>query len=222
MKDLFKAFQRIPERNRTVVYGILAFIKNLFYFLFKVIVGIVFKTPLLIAIALYNLLIGMVKANCSRGLWKNKDDVKDCKTYVLGGIILSLSSIFYIVYTLNQATNPNNMKYNTIIAIAIAIFSIISIVVSIIGLVFTKGKTILIQQYKLTNFAAALTNLVLTQVAILSLVSVSNMNFYNTIFGVAVGFIILCLGFYLIIHGERQMKVYTTGITNTKTTKRDN
>lgn len=221
MKDLFTAFHRISEKNRTIAYGIMALFKNLFYFVFKIIVGIVFKNPLLIAIAIYNLLIGLVKANCSRGLWKNKDDLKDCKTYVRGGAILLISSIFYIVYTANQVGNPYNIKYNIGIAIIIAAFATYSITVSIIGLFRTKGKTMLIKEYKFTNFSTALTNLVLTQMAILSLAPVKNMNFYNSLLGIIVGFVILGFGLYLVIHGLIQLRVYTTGITNPKSNKKE-
>ncbi len=216
MKDLIRAFQRIPEKNRTIAYGIMALLKNLCYFAFKIIVGIVFKTPLLIAIAIYNLLIGLVKANCSRGLWKNKDDLKDCKTYIRGGAILLLSSIFYIIYTANQVGNPYGIKYNTIIAIAIAAFATYSVTVSIIGLFRTKGKTMLIKEYKFTNFATALNNIVLTQMALLSLMPVKNMNFYNALVGIINGVVILGFGLYLVIHGLIQLRVYTTGITNSK------
>lgn len=222
MRDLFTAFHRIPEKNRTIAYGIMALFKNLFYFVFKVIVGIVFKNPLLIAIALYNLLIGLVKANCSRGLWKNKDDLKDCKTYVRGGVILFVSSIFYIIYTANQVGNPYGVKYNIFIALCIAVFATYSITVSIIGLFRTKGKTMLIKEYKFTNFATALTNIVLTQMAILSLSPVENMNFYNSLLGIIVGIVILGFALYLIIHGLLQLRVYTTGITNAKQNKKDN
>ena len=93
MRNIIRAFQRIPETNRTIAYGFMSLAKNLFYFIFKIIVGIIFKTPLLIAIAIFNLVIGLVKANCSRGLWRNKDNFKDLKTYIHGGSILVLSSI---------------------------------------------------------------------------------------------------------------------------------
>ena len=221
MKDLFRTFQRIPEKNRTIAYGIMALLKNLCYFAFKIIVGIVFKTPLLIAIAIYNLLIGLVKANCSRGLWKNKDDLKDCKTYIRGGAILLVSSIFYIVYTANQVGNPYNIEYNLVIAIAIAAFATYSITVSIMGLFNTRGKTMLIKEYKFTNFATAINNIVLTQIAILSLFPVPDMHFYNSLIGVINGMIILGFGLYLVINGCIQLRVYTTGITNTKFQKND-
>lgn len=217
MKDIIRAFRRISETNRTIAYGIMALLKNLLYFTFKIAVGIIYKTPLLIAVAIYNLLIGLVKANCSRGLLKNKDTLKDCKTYTIGGAILSLSSIFYIVYTANQVGNPYGIKYNTIIAIAIAAFATYSITVSIMGLVRTKGKTMLIKEYKFTNFATALNNVVLTQIALLSLFPVKNMNFYNALVGIINGVVILGFGLYLVVSGLVKMKVYTTGITNPKT-----
>ena len=219
MRDLFRTFQRIPETNRTIAYGIVALLKNLFYFVFKIAVGIVFKNPLLVAIAIYNLLIGLVKANCSRGLLKNKDNLKDCKTYIRGGVVLFLSSIFYIVYTANQVGNPYNIKYTVLIAVAIAAFATYSITVSIMGLVRTKGKTMLIKEYKFTNFATALTNLVLTQMAILSFMPIENMHFYNSLLGVIVGTVILGFGLYLIINGLIKLKVYTTGVTNAKSNK---
>ncbi len=219
MKDLFRTFQRIPEKNRTIAYGIMALLKNLCYFAFKIIVGIVFKTPLLIAVAIYNLLIGLVKANCSRGLWKNKDDLKDLKTYIRGGAILLISSIFYIIYTANLVGNPYGIEYNMVIAIMIASFATYSMTVSIMGLFNTRGKTMLIKEYKFTNFATALNNIVLTQMALLSLFPVKNMHFYNALVGIINGVVILGFGLYLVINGLIQLRVYTTGITNKKSNK---
>ena len=84
------------------------------------------------------------------------------------------------------------------------------------GLIRIKGKTMLIKEYKITNFAIALTNVVLTQIAILSFLEVGNMHYYNSIFGVIVGCIILACGLYLVINGLVHIRVYTTGITNAK------
>ena len=130
-----------------------------------------------------------------------------------------ISSIFYIVYTANQVGNPYNIEYNIFIAIAIAAFATYSVTVSIMGLIRTKGKTMLIKEYKFTNFATALTNLVLTQMAILSFMPIENMHFYNSLLGVIVGTVILGFGLYLIINGLIKLKVYTTGVTNAKTNK---
>lgn len=223
MKNIIRAFQRIPERNRTIAYGFMSFITNLCFFVFKIAVGIIFNIPLLIAIAIYNLLIGLVKANCSRGLWKNKDDLKDLKTYILGGSILSLSSICYIIYNVNLVGNPYGVKYNTAIAVAIGAFAAYRITISIYGLFRTKGRTLLIKEYKFTNFATALNYILLTQMAILSLMPpVKRMNFYNALLGTLNGIVILAFGLYLIIHGLIQLKLYTTGITNKKNQNKNN
>ena len=82
MFNLIKRYRQIPESKKIIVYGKLAFLKNLFYFAFKIIVGIVFRSWFLIAIALYGLCIGFVKNNCSRGLKRNKDSVKDIFSYI--------------------------------------------------------------------------------------------------------------------------------------------
>lgn len=214
MLTIIKAFRRIPEKTRTIVYGLFSLLKNLCYFLFKVIVGIVFKSPLLIAIAIYNICIGLVKSNCSRGLWKNKDDLKDIKTYLLGGVILSISSLFYIAYTVNQVYNPSNTKYNLIIAIIIAAFAAYSITLSILGLYWSRGKTMLIKEYKFTNFATALTNIVLAQIAILSFTVDKDMSVYNSFLGGLVGIVILGFGVYFIINGLIKYRKYKKSIAS--------
>lgn len=201
MRNLIKKFRSIPEEKKIIVYGKLAFFKNLFYFLFKILVGVYFNSWFLIAIAIYSLFIGYVKNNCSSGLRKNKENIKDIHAYIRGGVVLAISSVFYIVYSVFSIYYPSNFEYNMIIAIAIAAFATYSIAISIVGVCKTKGKTMLIKEYKLTNFATAFNNLVLTQIALLSFSNVENSAFYNGLNGICVGVIILGIGFYLMIDG---------------------
>jgi len=202
MFNLIRKFRKIPEAKKIIVYGKLSFLKTLLNFSFKIIVGITFQSWFLIAIALYGLCIGFVKNNCSRGLKKNKDSTKDIYMYILGGSIITLSSIFYIVYSFFQIYYPSNTKYNMLIAVAIAGFAIYSILMSLWGVIKAKGKTMLIKQYKLTNFATAFNNLVLGQIAVLSFFRATvNDAFYNGISGIACGIIVLSIGIYLTIDG---------------------
>lgn len=201
MRNLIKKFRSIPEEKKIIVYGKLAFFKNLFYFLFKILVGVYFNSWFLIAIAIYSLFIGYVKNNCSSGLRKNKENIKDIHAYIRGGVVLAISSVFYIVYSVFSIYYPSNFEYNMIIAIAIAAFATYSIAISIVGVCKTKGKTMLIKEYKLTNFATAFNNLVLTQIVLLSFSNVENSAFYNGLIGICVGVIILGIGLYLMIDG---------------------
>ena len=214
MLDLIRAFKRIPERNRTIAYGIMSLLINLFIFAFKIAVGIVYNAPLLIVLAIFNLLIGVVKANCSRGLLKNRDEYKDCRTYIIGGSVLFVSSLLFVVYLANEVYNPYSRHFSLFVAILIAFFATVKVGVSIDGLVKIKGRTLLIKEYRLTNFAMALTNVILTQIAILSFLNIDNMYYYNSVIGFIVGGIVLIIGLYLIVSGFIYVKVYTTGITN--------
>ncbi len=208
MWNLIRKFRSIPEKKKIIVYGKLALLKNLFYFFFKIIVGLVFKSWFLIAIAIYSIFIAYVKNNCSRGLMRNKDNIKDIQYYIRGGTMLALSSLFYIAYSVFQIFYPSNTNYNLIIAIAIAAFATYSIAMSLWGVIRAKGKTMLIKQYKLTNFATAFNNLVLTQIALLSQTPVPNVALYNGILGVAVGLIILGIGLYLLFDGLHKKRKY--------------
>ena len=201
MWNLIKKFRSIPEEKKIIVYGKLAFFKNLFYFLFKILVGVYFRSWFLIAIAIYSLFIGYVKNNCSSGLRKNKENIKDIHAYIRGGVVLAISSVFYIVYSVFSIYYPSNFEYNMIIAIAIAAFATYSIAMSIVGVCKTRGKTMLIKEYKLTNFATAFNNLVLAQIALLSFTATENAAFYNGLIGICVGVIIFGIGLYLMIDG---------------------
>ena len=201
MWNLIKKFRSIPEEKKIIMYGKLAFFKNLFYFLFKILVGVYFRSWFLIAIAIYSLFIGYVKNNCSSGLRKNKENIKDIHAYIRGGVVLAISSVFYIIYSVFSIYYPSNFNYNMIIAIAIAVFATYSIAMSIVGVCKTRGKTMLIKEYKLTNFATAFNNLVLTQIALLSFSTTQNVALYNGLLGVSVGVIIFGIGLYLMIDG---------------------
>ncbi len=180
----------------------------MFVFAFKVTVGIYYESWFLLAIPIYQLFIGYVKNNCSRGLNKNKENIKAINTYLRGGIVLALSSIFYIIYSIWQIFYPSSFNYNMVIALAIAAFAFYSIGMSLYGVIRTKGKTMLIKEYKLTNFATAFNNLVLAQIAIFSFTTSENMAIYNGLMGVAVGLIVTIIGIYLIVDGILKKKKY--------------
>jgi len=215
MFNLIKKFIKIPEAKKIIVMGKLAFLKNLLMFSFKIIVGVAFESWFIIAIALYGLCIGFVKNNCAHGLKRNKDSTKDIHSYVTGGTILSISSLIYIVYSYFQIYYPSNSKYTLVIGIIFATFAFASITVSILGLVKARGKTMLIKEYKLTNFATALNSIVLAQIAILSFTSPEvNVALYNGIVGIICGIVILAIGIYLIIDGYVKKRRYERIIKN--------
>lgn len=208
MFNLFKKFKRIPEKNKIIFYGKVAFFKNLLFFAFKVIVGLLFKSWFLIAVAIFGLFIGYVKNNCAYGLKKSKDNIKDIQLYIKGGAVLATSSLVYLAYSILQIYIPYNAHYHMSIAIIITVFAVYRILVSVYGMAKVSGKTMLIKEYKLTNFAAAINNVVLSQIAIFSFVKFENSAIYNTILGIVAGSIIFAVGLYLTIDGIMKKRKY--------------
>lgn len=208
MFNLFKKFKHIPEKNKIIFYGKVAFFKNLLFFAFKVIVGLLFKSWFLIAIAIFGLFIGYVKNNCAYGLKKSKDNIKDIHLYIKGGAVLATSSLVYLTYSILQIYIPYNAHYHMSIAVIITVFAVYKILASIYGMAKVSGKTMLIKEYKLTNFAAAINNVVLSQIAIFSFVNFDNSEIYNTILGIVAGSIIFAVGLYLTIDGIIKKRKY--------------
>ena len=208
MFNLFKKFKRIPEKNKIIFYGKVSFFKNLLFFAFKIIIGLLFQSWFLIAIAIFGLFIGYVKNNCAYGLKKSKDNIKDIQLYIKGGVVLAISSLVYLLYAILQIYMPFNAQYHLSIAIIITIFAVYKILVSIYGMAKVKGKTMLIKEYKLTNFAAAINNVVLSQIAVFSFLDFKNFEIYNRILGILAGSIIFAVGLYLTIDGLIKKKKY--------------
>ncbi len=217
MIDLFKKYKSIPEENKIVFYGKFSFIKNLVFFVLKILIGLYFKSYFLIAIALYDVCIGLVKELCSHGLRHKRDTSEDIKRYIKGGMILSSSSVFYLAYVITQMFFPSSYKYNLVIAIIIAAYSFYYITLSIIGVVSIKGKTLLVKEYKLTCLASALNNIVLTQIALLSFTTNGDTMGQNATIGIIVGLIILGIGIYISIDGYyREQKIKDSLIVKTR------
>lgn len=123
------------------------------------------------------------------------------KTYLQNGILLIILGIMYFfvsVYMYYKGTNTTMHEYLTYL---VALTAFWSIGLSIYGMVKYKRKdNPILKAVKLTNFANALTSIVLTQVVLLDTyakeVDLANINGYT---GMFVSLIIIILGLYMII-----------------------
>lgn len=142
---------------------------------------------------------------CYKSINRYDDSLKTLQKFRNGGLILTAASLCYIGYSTFMIFVPTNFQYGMIISIAIATFSFTNLVLATIGIVKTKGKNILLREIKVTNLAAALTNIVLTQIAILSFTFAEDASLYNGLMGIGVGFIILIMGVVLSIRGQNKI-----------------
>ena len=93
---------------------------------------------------------------------------EECKSYLNNGILLILLGIMYLLVSSYMYFNGTNTTMHEYITYLVALIAFYSIGTAIYGMVKYKRNTEpIIKGIKITNFANALTSLVLTQVVLL-------------------------------------------------------
>lgn len=129
------------------------------------------------------------------------------KHYLRNGILLILLGIMYFfvsVYMYYKGTNTTMHEYLTYL---VALNAFWSISWAIYGMIkYKKKSSPILKAIKLTNFANALTSMVLTQVVLLDTYAnnnyLSNINGYT---GMGVSIIIIIIGLYMIINIQKEL-----------------
>ena len=93
----------------------------------------------------------------------------------------------------------------------VALFAFWSIGSAIYGMIkYKRNHTPIIKAVKLTNFANALTSIMLTQIVLLDTYAnteVYNSNLINGLTGISVGIVIIILGLYMIVGINKLQRV---------------
>lgn len=149
--------------------------------------------------------------NRFRKIKKMKDETikikEEYKSYLQNGILLILLGIMYFFvssYMYFYGTNTNMHKYITYLVALIAFYSIGMAIYGIIK--YKKNTEPVIKAIKLTNFANALTSIVLTQVVLLDTYSKGYDSSINGYTGMGVSLVIILLGVYMILGIRKQIK----------------
>lgn len=137
---------------------------------------------------------------------KNAIMKEENKCYINNGVMLILLGIMYLfvsLYMYYRGTNTNMHEYVTYL---VALIAFTSLGTAIYGMVkYKRDREPLIKSIKITNFANALTSIVLTQVVLLDTFD-NNMNYstLNGYTGIGVGLVIIGLGIYMIISMKKE------------------
>ena len=133
------------------------------------------------------------------------------KNYLNNGILLVMLGIMYFivnVYIYYKGTNTNMHEYLTYLVALVAFWSIGS---AIYGMVkYKRNHTPILKAVKLTNFANALTSIMLTQIVLLDTYAntdIYNSNLMNGLTGMGIGIVIIILGLYMIIGINKFTKI---------------
>lgn len=124
----------IKDTNeRKMILKTIAYIKSLSWGICKIILAVISRSVLLFISAFYSIGIGIAKRATIKEGKKSEYD-----RYLFIGIIVLISSIVYIIYSLYGYIYGMKANYHMYIAIGIAAFSFTDLTLAIIGVVKTR------------------------------------------------------------------------------------
>lgn len=218
MNKLIEHFKQLKKEERVMFFLIFTTIGNILIALLKFILSLILPSLWFFINAIFMLILSFARVlsiiNYSKiKLIQNKEEIKEIgyKNYLNNGIILIVLGIMYFfvnVYIYYKGTNTTMHEYVTYLVALIAFWSIGSAIYGMIK--YKRNSAPILKAVNLTNFANALTSIMLTQIVLLDTYAnenVYNSNLMNGFTGMGIGIIIVILGLYMIIGINKIRKV---------------
>ena len=203
MMNLFKKYQSLPYVQKTSINNKISMACNFAWAVIKFILANVIGSYFLTLSGFYTICIALAKCSYFDGRRNAKTQFKEEKYYKQIAVMLIIAGLIYLLYIFEIFLATHEQSYGLIPAITIALVAFCEIIFSVRGLIMSwKSKDLLLIGLKLINVSSALSSLVLTQIAILSVhASIEENILFNTLFGMIVGVITIIFGsgmfFYL-------------------------
>lgn len=208
MKKIINKIRNLEKKDKTILLLIFTTIANIILAITKFIFAVTIPSLWFFVNACFLVVLSISRFFSIRNYGKRRSitDKKlkkeiGYKSYLHTGILLIILGIMYFfvsVYMYFKNTNTTMHEYLTYL---VALNAFWSISLSIHGIIKYKRKTSpILKSVKLTNFANALTSIVLTQVVLLdTYASEYNLTKINGCTGMGVSIIIIIIGLYMII-----------------------
>ncbi len=212
MKKLLKEILNLEKSDKTMFFLIFTTTGNIIIAIIKFIFSLIIPSLWFFVNAGFLTVLSISRFFSIKNYGKRRN-IKDekqkkeigYKNYLHNGILLILLGIMYFfvsVYMYYKGTNTTMHEYLTYL---VALNAFWSIGWAIHGMIkYKKEDSPIIKAVKMTNFANALTSIVLTQVVLLdtfaSEYDLANINGYT---GMGVSIIIMLIGLYMIINIQK-------------------
>ena len=210
MINLFDYFKQQKKEDRVVFFLVFTTIGNIFVATIKFILSLTLPSLWFFINAIFMIFLIIARIFSINDYRKTKliSDKKEVqkigyKNYLNNGILLIFLGIMYFfvnVYIYYKGTNTIMHEYLTYLVALVAFWSIGFAIYGMIK--YKKNHSPILKAVKLTNFANALTSIMLTQIVLLDTYAdtdVYNSNLMNGLTGMGIGVIIVLLGLYMII-----------------------
>ena len=213
MKELIKTIKELEKQDRIVLFLIWSTIINLLAGIIKFVLSLTIPSMWLFVNAIFSFALG----NCRFLTIKKYGKIRNIKeadekiklgysVYINNGIFLILIGIAYFFvssYMYYKGTNTTMHEYITYL---VALMAFTSIGTAIYGMIkYKRNQEAIIKGIKITNFANALTSIVLTQVVLLDTFSNGYNSRINGYTGMGVSLVIILLGLSMIITAKKDI-----------------
>ena len=210
MNKLIEHFKNIKKEDRVMFFLIFTTIGNILIAIVKFILSLTLPSLWFFINAIFMIILSFarffsIKDYSKTKLIQDKEEIQKIgyKNYLNNGIVLVVLGIMYFfvnVYIYYKGTNTTMHEYLTYLVALVAFWSIGSAIYGMIK--YKRNHTPILKAVKLTNFANALTSIMLTQIVLLDTYAETesyNSNLMNGLTGMGIGIIIIILGLYMII-----------------------
>lgn len=207
IKFLVKKYATLDYKEKANISAKISIFSNLIISFSKVIMGIFTSSIFLFVSAFYSIGCAISRITYLIGL-SNAKNLKDEITYYFRiSIILFVTSLTYIIYSIRLFITPTHTSYPMVVGIALAAISTFEMYFAIRGLIKShKRKDLLLSGLKAISVATALLSIVLTQTAILSFTMPdTDCSLYNALIGIILGGICLLISIFMILRYKRYL-----------------
>ena len=218
MKKFIRHLEELTKEERVIFFLIFTTIGNIFIAVVKFILSLTLPSLWFFINALFMIILSFARFFSIRDyskirLMQDKEEIQKIgyKNYLNNGILLIVLGIMYFfvnVYIYYKGTNTTMHEYLTYLVALVAFWSIGSAIYGIVK--YKREHTPILKAVKLTNFANALTSIMLTQIVLLDTyanTNVYNSNLMNGLTGMSIGIVIIILGLYMIVGINKIRKV---------------
>lgn len=215
MNKFIEHFKSLEKEDRVMFFLIFTTIGNIIIAIAKFILSLTLPSLWFFVNALFMIILSFsrffsIRDYSKTKIIKVKSEIEKIgyKNYLTNGILLIVLGIMYFfvnVYIYYKGTNTTMHEYLTYLTALIAFWSIGSAIYGMIK--YKRNHNPILKAVKLTNFANALTSIMLTQIVLLDTYAESeiyNSNVINGITGMVVSLAIMIIGLYMIIGINKQ------------------
>ena len=204
IKTLILKYKNLEYKKRTSLHNRITLISNLVWAVLKFVLAFFIESIFISLSAFYTIFIALAKTAYFDGQKSRTSVYSERKHVKRIAFSLLLASIAYLAYFIQLFMTPEEKTYQLIPAIGLATIAFCEITFSIIGIFKSKKtKDLLFTSLKFINLASALSSIVLTQIALLSLEVPSSISvLYNTITGMIVGLATAIIAIFMFVMGK--------------------